>query len=87
MSGPGRHAQGASRHRAAAPGTEVRAAFRAGRVAIAERERGASAVEYGLLAAAVTGAFLVGTAGFNGALAAIFRTALGAIPGTPVSGP
>jgi Flp pilus assembly pilin Flp len=47
-----------------------------------DRERGASAVEYGLLAAGITGAFVVGTAGFNGALAAVFHQALDAIPAT-----
>ncbi len=48
----------------------------------AQGDQGASAVEYGLLAAAVTGAFIVGTAGFNGALAAVFRQALNGLGAT-----
>lgn len=39
-------------------------------------------MEYGLLAAAVTGAFVVGTAGFNGALAEIFQRALDGLGAT-----
>jgi Flp pilus assembly pilin Flp len=48
----------------------------------AHGDRGASAVEYGLLAAAVTTAFLVGTAGFNGVLGEVFQKALDGLGAT-----
>ena len=41
-----------------------------------ERERGASAVEYGLLAAGVTAAFLVGAIGLQAASKAVFDSAV-----------
>ncbi len=45
-------------------------------------DSGASAVEYGLLAAAVTAAFVAGTAGFNGVLAGVFQHALDGLGAT-----